>query len=77
MCCPRTVMWGRAGKPIDDHTLTDVTTLRQRVAELDEQLCGHLTTAEIAALHARIVAMLDNPVMPTPDRRRPIPWPAF
>ena len=28
-------------------------------------------------LHARVVALLDNPVMPTPDRRRPIPWSAF
>jgi DNA-binding CsgD family transcriptional regulator len=35
------------------------------------------TNREIDALHARVVALLDNPVMPTPDRRRPIPWSAF
>jgi hypothetical protein len=50
----RTVLWGWAGKPVDDETLETV-----------------------AALRSRVVALLDNPVMPTPDRRRPIPWPAF
>jgi hypothetical protein len=35
------------------------------------------TNREIDALHARVVALLDNPVMPTPDRRWPIPWPAL
>jgi hypothetical protein len=40
-------------------------------------LCQHITGREVDALHARTVALLDNPVMPTPDRRRPIPWPAF
>jgi hypothetical protein len=25
----------------------------------------------------RACALLDNPVMPSPDRHRPIPWPAF
>jgi hypothetical protein len=37
----------------------------------------HITDREIDALHARVVALLDNPVMPTPDRRQPKPWPAF
>ncbi|HUO39362.1 MAG TPA: phosphatidylinositol kinase, partial [Mycobacterium sp.] len=40
-------------------------------------LRGHISAAEIAALRHRAEALLDNPVMPTPDRRRPIPWPAF
>ena len=62
------------GRPVP---LADVAALRDGFAELDEQLRGHITRAEIAALRARIVALLDNPVMPTPDRRRPIPWPAF
>lgn len=74
----RTVLWGWAGKPIDDDTLADIATLREGFhAGLADELCGHITEREIAALHARIVAMLDNPVMPTPDRHRPIPWPAF
>ncbi|HEX2284250.1 MAG TPA: SCO1664 family protein [Mycobacterium sp.] len=74
----RTVLWGWAGKPVDDETLETVADLRDQLRNgLGERLCGHITDREIAALHARTVALLDNPVMPTPDRRRPIPWPAF
>jgi uncharacterized repeat protein (TIGR03843 family) len=74
----RTVLWGWAGKPVDDETLDTVTRLRDGLrGELGQHLCGHITDREIDALHARTVALLDNPVMPTPDRRRPIPWPAF
>ena len=29
------------------------------------------------ALRRRAEALLETPVMPAPDRRRPIPWPAF
>lgn len=74
----RTVLWGWAGKPVDDDTLEAVTRLRDQLrGRLGEQLCEHITGREVAALHARTVVLLDNPVMPTPDRRRPIPWPAF
>ena len=74
----RTVLWGWAGKPVDDETLDTVTHLRDALrGDLGEQLCGHITDREVDALHARAVGLLDNPVMPTPDRRRPIPWPAF
>ncbi len=74
----RTVLWGWAGKPVDDDTLETVSLLRDQLrGTLGEQLCEHITGREIDALHARTVALLDNPVMPTPDRRRPIPWPAF
>jgi uncharacterized repeat protein (TIGR03843 family) len=74
----RTVLWGWAGKPVDDDTLAAVATLRQRLTgDLAEQLCDHITSREVAALRARAVGLLNNPVMPTPDRRRPIPWPAF
>ncbi len=74
----RTVLWGWAGKPVDDDTLTDVAELGEALASgLGAELRCHLTVREVAALRARIVALLRNPVMPTPDRRRPIPWPAF
>ena len=74
----RTVLWGWAGKPVDDQTL-------ERVAELADALCGpladalagHITRTEIAALRKRAHALLDNPVMPGPNRHRAIPWPAF
>jgi uncharacterized repeat protein (TIGR03843 family) len=74
----RTVLWGWAGKPVDDETLDSMAALRDQLrGRLGEQLCEHITSREVYALHARTVALLDNPVMPTPDRRRPIPWPAF
>jgi uncharacterized repeat protein (TIGR03843 family) len=74
----RTVLWGWAGKPVDDRTLKQVSCLVDAVAgPLGEALAEHITSAEIAALHLRARALLDNPVMPGPDRHRPIPWPAF
>jgi uncharacterized repeat protein (TIGR03843 family) len=74
----RTVLWGWAGKPIDDDTLATVAELRSGLERsLGEALCGHITHREVVALGRRAEALLDNPVMPTPDRRRPIPWPAF
>jgi uncharacterized repeat protein (TIGR03843 family) len=74
----RTVLWGWAGKPIDDDTLTAVAALRTGLqASVADVLRGHITRSEVAALRRRAEALLDNPVMPSPDRRRPIPWPAF
>lgn len=74
----RTVLWGWAGKPVDDDTLEAVSGLLDGLAgPLAEALRPHLTVAEIAALRQRARALLDHPVMPSPDRHRPIPWPAF
>ncbi|WP_372442936.1 SCO1664 family protein [Mycolicibacterium baixiangningiae] len=75
----RTVLWGWAGKPVDDETLEVVGRLGDelRGGELADRLRPHITAREITALRARVVELLDDPVMPTPDRRRPIPWPAF
>jgi len=74
----RTVLWGWAGKPVDDDTLRDVRALGDALcADLEEALRPHVSAREIDALYARAVGLLDNPVMPGPDRRRPIPWPAF
>ncbi|WP_018599586.1 SCO1664 family protein [Mycobacterium sp. 155] len=74
----RTVLWGWAGKPVDDDTLVAVATLRERLADdLAAQLHDHITHREVAALRARVVGLLDDPVLPTADRRRPIPWPPF
>jgi uncharacterized repeat protein (TIGR03843 family) len=74
----RTVLWGWAGKPIDDETLGDVADLRDALlGDFEEVLRPHITNREIDAFYARAVGLLDNPVMPAPDGRRPIPWPAF
>jgi uncharacterized repeat protein (TIGR03843 family) len=74
----RTVLWGWAGKPVDDETLDTVARLSDDLrGGLGAALAGHITPREIGALRRRAGALLDNPVMPSPDRRRPIPWPAF
>jgi uncharacterized repeat protein (TIGR03843 family) len=78
----RTVLWGWAGKPIDDETLATVDDLRARLNdglddELGDELRSHITKREVTALRLRAEALLENPLMPAPDRRRPIPWPAF
>ena len=74
----RTVLWGWAGKPVDDETLETVARLRDEVrGTLCEQLREHLTRHEVSALGRRAAALLEDPVMPSPDRHRPIPWPAF
>ena len=74
----RTVLWGWAGQPVDDGTLDRVARLVDALADsLGDALAGHITSAEIAAVRLRARALLDNPVMPGPDRHRPIPWPAF
>jgi uncharacterized repeat protein (TIGR03843 family) len=74
----RTVLWGWAGKPIDDDALCDVADLRDALlGDFEKVLRPHLTNREIDALYGRAVGLLENPVMPSPDRRRPIPWPAF
>ena len=74
----RTVLWGWAGKPIDDKTLKAVAGLADALcADLGDVLAGQITQAEIAALRMRAHTLLDNPVMPVPNRHRPIPWPAF
>ena len=74
----RTVLWGWAGKPIDDETLEGIAALETSIGgQLGSELREHITAAELAALSRRVRALLDNPVMPDPNRRSPLPWPAF
>jgi uncharacterized repeat protein (TIGR03843 family) len=74
----RTVLWGWAGKPVDDESLSAVARLAGELeGPLGAELACQITAGEIAALRGRIRGILDDPVMPAPDRRRPIPWPAF
>ncbi|MGB8407370.1 MAG: SCO1664 family protein [Mycobacterium sp.] len=74
----RTVLWGWAGQPVGADALADVARLRTALrGGLADQLAEHVTDREVGALEARVIDLLDNPVMPTPDRHRPIPWPAF
>jgi len=74
----RTVLWGWAGKPIDDQSLDDLAELEKNLGgSLGSQLREHITAAELAALRRRVRVLLDDPVMPSPERSRPLPWPAF
>lgn len=74
----RTVLWGWAGKPVDDADLAAVSRLADGLAgPLEVALQPHLTRAEIAALARRTRDLLEHPVLPYPNRHRPIPWPAF
>jgi uncharacterized repeat protein (TIGR03843 family) len=74
----RTVLWGWAGKPIDEETLKSVAALVDALGgPLGVVLSEHVTADEIMALRQRAGDLLTDPVMPLPDRRRPIPWPAF
>jgi uncharacterized repeat protein (TIGR03843 family) len=74
----RTVLWGWAGKPVDDETLEAVARLVEALdGELTDTLSPHITPIEVIALEDRARALLDTARMPTPDRHRPIPWPAF
>ncbi len=74
----RTVLWGWAGKPIDDDTLAAVSGLVDALSgSFADVLATHISKQEVAALRRRARGMLHNPVMPSADRHRPIPWPAF
>ena len=74
----RTVLWGWAGKSVDDKTLKAVAGLADALSgPLADVLAEQITPAEIAALRRRACRLLDDPVMPGPNRHRAIPWPAF
>lgn len=74
----RTVLWGWAGQSLDDATVAAVAGLDEQLGhELGAQLSEHITAAELAALRDRVRALLDDPVLPKPEGRRPLPWPAF
>lgn len=74
----RTVLWGWGGTPVDAALLTDLDKLIRHLDEgFADILSEHITAAEIEALEDRIVALLDDPVLPRPRGERRIPWPAF
>lgn len=74
----RTVLWGWAGTPIADDDVAALAELdRELTGTLGSRLREHITAAELAALRRRIRSLLDDPVMPSPNGRRPLPWPAF
>lgn len=74
----RTVLWGWAGEEIAGDDVAALEALDAKLAgKLGTRLRKHITGAELAALQRRIRLLLDDPVMPSPNGRRPLPWPAF
>lgn len=74
----RTVLWGWAGEEICSDELAALAKLdTELTGKLGTRLRKHITGAELAALRRRIRRLLDDPVMPSPNGRRPLPWPAF
>ncbi len=73
----RTILWGWAGRPLPEPVTNGLRLLSTALtADLGEQLSGMVTGTELAALHARIDALIADPVFPLPPTdRTPIPWP--
>lgn len=60
------MLWGWAGKPVEDAAPEETRVREALRGDLGKPLCGHLTGQRWTGSHARAVALLDNPVMPTP-----------
>jgi hypothetical protein len=75
----RTVIWDFAGEPIPEAYQADLRELQEQLASegpLRETLIKLLAEEEMAALGARLAALLESPVFPQPDpHRRQVPWP--
>jgi uncharacterized repeat protein (TIGR03843 family) len=75
----RTVIWDFAGEPLPADLLADISRLAavlQPGGALESQLGAYLSPAELAALRARVTALLADPVFPAPpEGERNTPWP--
>lgn len=71
----RTVIWDFAGEPLPDEILAGLERVRAD-AELFERLGALLAPKEIAAMRARVEALIALGRFPDPpEDRRPYPWP--
>ena len=74
----RTVMLEFWGQPIPRKLLRDLDALLTRLESddgLSDNLAEALSAREIEALVQRLHAMLEDPVLPTLDPYRDVPWP--
>lgn len=73
----RTILWGWAGDAIPAGLIADLKALAEKLGgPLAAELASYLSADEIAAVRARVAALLAHPVFPLPpDDRTPIPWP--
>jgi uncharacterized repeat protein (TIGR03843 family) len=78
----RTVLWGWAGRPLDDEDVSGLHLLLEQLctatSELSAALEELLEGDEVALTRSRCERLLRRGRMPAPARSRPsIPWPAF
>jgi uncharacterized repeat protein (TIGR03843 family) len=74
----RTVLWGWAGRPVDDGSIADLRAFLEVFdTSVAPRLAPHVTEVEIEAVRERAHALVEYPVMPHPTSSRPLPWPAF
>jgi uncharacterized repeat protein (TIGR03843 family) len=73
----RTVLWGWSGRALPEDATAALTGLAARLrGDLAEELGGHLTLAEVAALAARVDRLGESGRFPPPPQDGPaIPWP--
>lgn len=73
----RTILWGWAGRSVPETLVAGLRRLAERLGgPLAAELSSYLSAEEIAALAARVGALLARPVFPAPPGdRTPIPWP--
>jgi uncharacterized repeat protein (TIGR03843 family) len=74
----RTVIWDFAGQPIPQDLLADIAQLAAglELPQATPDLATYLNSAELAAISARIAALLADPVFPLPsEEQRQVPWP--
>lgn len=75
----RTLLWGWAGEPLTEEALAALGRLAAALGEderLTTRLAALITPAELAALRARVAALLASGIHPVPGGEWPaIPWP--
>lgn len=74
----RTVLWGWVGAPIPDAHAAALARAREVVADPPHELATALDADEIAALRARVDALMRTGTFPQPSTDWPaLPWPLF
>lgn len=76
----RTILWGWAGRTVDEQTRAELADLGERLredGELAAQMGTLISAAEVDALRERIAALAAGEPLPHPPHDRAIPWPPF
>lgn len=73
----RTILWGWTGRPLPDSAPPVLSSLATALAgDLGDELCEHLTTAEVRQVGRRIARLQRTGTFPQPPTEWPsMPWP--